>query len=303
MRTPDMEGSTPESNVGPDAEPDAGSDGRGWNSARLDLPAYLDRLGHDGPLDPTAETLRRLHRAHIHAIPFENLDIVLGRPIRVDLPSVQDKLVRRRRGGYCYEHNSLFAAALERLGYEVGALAVRVRMGSDKIRPATHAALRVVAEGRTWLADVGFGGGGLLEPVELKDGAEARQGEWTVRLDREDVAIWVLRSWTPHGWLDVYSFGLDPSYPVDFAVSNHYVSTHPRSPFVARLVVQRYSDRKQVVLTDDTLTVTLSDGTRDSRRVEVAEVATLLTDELGVALDREEVDGILRYAEKNFPAS
>jgi N-hydroxyarylamine O-acetyltransferase len=90
-----------------------------WNSDELDLDAYLDRTGYRGPLDPNAATLRGLHRCHVETIPFENLEIMLGRPVDLDLGSLQAKLVTQRRGGYCYEHNLLFAAVLERLGYAI----------------------------------------------------------------------------------------------------------------------------------------------------------------------------------------
>src|SRR6516164_7620350 len=97
-------------------------------SQNLDLPAYLDRVEYTGPCAPTTAVLQALHLAHVTHIPFENLDIQLGRPIRLDLESLQAKLVRARRGGYCFEHNTLFAAVLERLGFGVTRLAARVRL-------------------------------------------------------------------------------------------------------------------------------------------------------------------------------
>ncbi len=96
-----------------------------WRSEQLDVDAYLERVGYDGDLKPTAETLRGLHRAHVAAIPFENLDIVLGRGISLEMDAMQDKLIRRDRGGYCYEHNLLFAALLERIGFAVSRLTAR----------------------------------------------------------------------------------------------------------------------------------------------------------------------------------
>ncbi|MGZ5214282.1 MAG: arylamine N-acetyltransferase family protein, partial [Actinomycetota bacterium] len=101
----------------------------------LDLEAYLARIGHTGDLGPTIDTLTALHREHVLSIPFENLDILLGRPIRLDLESLQAKLVQRRRGGYCFEQNSLFAAVLEHLGFDIVRLAARVRMGDDRSTP------------------------------------------------------------------------------------------------------------------------------------------------------------------------
>ena len=155
-----------------------------WGADRLDLSAYLHRIGYDRPLDATAETLRALHQAHVATIPFENLDVVFGNAVHVDMDSLQGKLVLRSRGGYCFEHNLLFAAVLDQAGFRVTRLAGRVHMGTDRPRPRTHMLLRVEADGKEWLADVGFGGEGLLEPLPLADGATARQGDWTYRLER-----------------------------------------------------------------------------------------------------------------------
>jgi len=150
----------------------------------LDLDAYLRRGGYSGARDPTAAVLEALHRAHAAAIPFENLDILLGRPIRLDLESLQEKLVRSRRGGYCFEQNLLFASVLEALGFRVTRLAARVRYRTSLILPRTHMTLLVDVEGAGRLADVGFGAEGLLAPVPF-GGAEARQGAWTYRIAEE----------------------------------------------------------------------------------------------------------------------
>lgn len=132
-----------------------------WNGAEIDLDAYLARIGYDGERAPTVAALRALVAAHTTSIPFENLEAVLGRPVPLDVASLQDKLVRRRRGGYCYENVGLFAAALERFGFGVTGLSGRVTMGSGGLRPATHALLRVTTDDddRVWIVDVGFGAG------------------------------------------------------------------------------------------------------------------------------------------------
>jgi hypothetical protein len=123
----------------------------------IDLDAYFTRIGYAGVRRPIMETLRALHLAHATHIPFENLDVLLGRRILLDLESLQTKLVRGRRGGYCFEQNALFAAVLERLGFTVTRLAARVRMGVTRVLPRTHVALAVDVDGGSWLADVGFG--------------------------------------------------------------------------------------------------------------------------------------------------
>ena len=138
------------------------------DSLQFDLPAYLARVAFQKAPRPDAATLRALHQAHIAAIPFENLDIPLGRGIRIDLGSIQAKLVRTRRGGYCFEQNALFAAALEEIGFPVTRLSARVRSGGAMLLPRTHMLLKVEADGIARICDVGFGGWGLLEPIPLR---------------------------------------------------------------------------------------------------------------------------------------
>src|SRR5690349_12744847 len=134
----------------------------------LDLSAYAARIGYNGDFHPSLETLRVLHLAHATHIPFENLDILLGRPIRLDLDSLIRKLIDDRRGGYCFEHNALFAAVLEASGFRVRRLSARVRAGAQGVRPRLHMLLMAEADGEPWLADVGFGADGLLHPLPLR---------------------------------------------------------------------------------------------------------------------------------------
>lgn len=270
--------------------------GFGWDGEVLDLDAYLARTGFRGDLAPTVETLRALHYAHVTSIPFENLEIVLGRGIPLDLPALQDKMVRRQRGGYCYEHVRLFAAALERLGFGVTGLASRVRMATGRLRPATHALLRVeTAEtadtGRVWLSDIGFGQSPLV-PIELLDGAEASRGGWHHRLERETPALgpegWVLHVLHQDGWFDLHGFTLDPHYAIDFEVINHYVSTHPRSPFVGRLYVQRVRPEIRHELDGTTLTEHRPGGSVQARALEPDEVPKALDEVFGIVPDADD---------------
>ena len=203
----------------------------------FDLPAYLERIGYAGSLAPERATLDALHLAHATAIPFENLDILLGRSIRLDLASLQAKLVAGRRGGYCFEQNALFAAALEQIGFAVTRLAARVRFRTDRVLPRTHMTLLVEVDGARVLADVGFGADGLLLPVSL-DGAEARQFAWTYRI-AADRGVTVLQTRDDGAWEDLYAFTLEPQLPVDYEIANHYTSTHPASRFVQALTAQR----------------------------------------------------------------
>ncbi len=203
----------------------------------LDLAAYARRIEHQGELTPTLETLQALHLAHATHIPFENLDVLLRRPIRLDLDSLWAKLVVGGRGGYCFEQNALFAAVLEKIGFRVTRLAARVRMGAAQVRPRSHMLLAVNLDGKNWLADVGFGAEVFLHPIPLASGAVTPQFGWKYRVIAEGPAH-VLQSLRPDGWLDLYSFTLEEQYAVDYEVSNYFTSTNPNSPFVNTLLVQ-----------------------------------------------------------------
>jgi N-hydroxyarylamine O-acetyltransferase len=258
-----------------------------WHGELLDLDTYLARIGVEGALPPTSETLRTLIRAHALAIPFENLEIVLGRPVPLELEQLQAKMVRSARGGYCYEHVTLFAAVLERLGFGVTGLSARVRMGTGLLRPATHALLLVAAADGRWICDVGFGYG-LLEPLAFADGAETTREKWIFRLARGGEGEWLLYAREPAGLLDLHSFTLDPRYGVDYVVLNHYVSTHPRSPFVGRLMAQCVRPEVRHVLDDTTLTSTRTDGSAETVTLEPGEVPKALEEVFGIVLNGED---------------
>jgi N-hydroxyarylamine O-acetyltransferase len=251
----------------------------------LDLDAYLARIDLPGTHAPTLATLRSLHLAHVTHIPFENLDILLGLPIRIDLDSVQAKLVAGRRGGYCFEQNTLFASALRAIGFEVTLLAARVRMGATRVLPRTHMVLKVTAEGADWLADVGFGAAGLLFPVRFGESPEATQFAWSYRLARSEGA-WVLQSLRERIWSDLYAFTLEPQLAVDFEVANHYVSTHPQSRFVRRLTVQQVTPEERYALVDRELAIERPAGIEHRSFADDDALLELLEGTFGLAFPR-----------------
>ncbi|HEY4361641.1 MAG TPA: arylamine N-acetyltransferase [Bryobacteraceae bacterium] len=205
----------------------------------LDLPRYGARIGYSGGWSVDLKTLRNVHLAHATSIPFENLDVLLGRPVRLDLQSLWAKLVEGGRGGYCFEQNALLAAVLEEVGFRVTRLAARVRMGATGVRPRSHMLLAVEAEGEEWIADVGFGGMGLLRPIRLRGGEVEECLGWRHRVAVEG-DLNVLQAAGPTGdWVDQYAFTLEPQYPVDYEVSNHFTSTYPESIFRKMLMVQK----------------------------------------------------------------
>ncbi len=207
-----------------------------WAVNQLDLYAYLARIGYQGNAQPNLTTLRALHRAHIATIPFENLDVLLGRAVSVDLADIELKLVYRRRGGYCYEQNLLMAAALERLGYRVNRFLARVGDPDDGPRPRSHLVLTVELDGQAWLVDVGFGSG-LLEPLSLEQAGAVSQGVWTFDISRDSTGAWQLRELRGGKWTTRYIFREEPVHLVDVEGANFITSHSPQSPFVQRPIL------------------------------------------------------------------
>ncbi|WP_067655444.1 arylamine N-acetyltransferase family protein [Nocardia harenae] len=260
-----------------------------WRGAELDLDAYLTRIGYDGERAPAEATLHALVRAHTTAIPFENLETLLGRPVPLDPESLQRKLIHSPRGGWCYENAVLFAAALERIGFDFTALAGRVTMGAAgpveiPTRPATHAllAVRVPESEHPLIADVGFGAGPLAA-YPLTERGEFALGDWRFRLERLAEG-WVLHQFARDGWVDRYTFTEAPQYPIDFEVANHYVATSPHSPFTRRVFAQRFHPDAHHILDATTWTTEHPDGRAESRELEPDELPKVLADVFDIEL-------------------
>ncbi len=179
--------------------------------------------------------------------PFENLDILLGVPIRLDFASLQAKLVTGRRGGYCFEQNALFAAALERARLRRHSPRRARASGQRRVRPRTHMTLAVDVDGKRVLADVGFGAYGLLLPVAFDDGRRARQYAWTYRIVDEGGAS-LLQSTCGDAWEDLYTFSDEPQHAVDYELANYYTSTHPESRFTQTLTAQQVGPEVRRIL-------------------------------------------------------
>lgn len=248
----------------------------------MNLDAYLRRIDYAGPLAPTAATLAGLHLAHATHIPFENLDILLGRPITLAVDAVERKLVADCRGGYCFEQNLLFATALEQLGFPVTRLMARVRYRTEAILPRTHMTLLVEADGARWIGDVGFGAEGLLLPVPFGEAAESTQFLWKYRVVPEGDRF-VMQSFRAGAWIDMYVFTLEPQHPIDFEVANHYTSTHPSSRFVQTLAVQRGGPEARLILRNRELTIDRGDVTDARVIADHDELLRVLADSFGLS--------------------
>lgn len=236
----------------------------------LDLDRYAARVGLPRLPAPTEEGLFSLHAAQALAIPFENFDVLLGREIRLDPDSLVDKLVARRRGGYCFELNGLMRAVLDACGFDAIPLLGRVVFMADPkdgVRPRTHQVTLVRVTGREFLVDVGFGGPTPRLPIPFETGVVHDVGGERFRLSEvgERGALLgaeggvVLAHETREGWRDLYVLTRERAHPIDFVVSNHYTSTHPRSHF-------RGGPRVARVLADGRLTMTADHVTRTTSR-------------------------------------
>jgi N-hydroxyarylamine O-acetyltransferase len=252
----------------------------------LNLDAYFDRIGYAGVREPTLEVLRSLHSLHPAAIPFENLDPLLGRPVRLDLASLEAKLVGEKRGGYCFEQNGLLRGALETLGFAVTPLIARVvwmRAADQPLGPRNHMLLRVDIDGEPWIADVGFGGQIASAPLRLAPDIEQKTPEATFRFVRVNEAF-ELETLLPTGWTALHRFTLERAEQADYEVGNWFTSTHPDVIFTHNLLAQHLTPEMRTSLFNTKLTRRRPDG--DAEVVELAnpeELARAMVEELGMA--------------------
>ena len=223
---------------------------------------YLARIGFAAPLATDLATLAALQSAHVGAIPFEGFDPLFARPVKLDIASVQAKLVGSRRGGYCFEHNTLFKAALEAIGFHVTGLGARVRWMSPPdapLGPREHMLLKVDLPQGTFIVDVGFGACVLETPLRLAPGAEQATAMGTFKLTEADGLYW-LHARQPEGWRVMYAFDLTPQIPADYALANWYTSTNPAAPFLHMLIVERLTPDKRYKLINTRFAVEARDG-------------------------------------------
>jgi len=248
--------------------------------------AYLNRIQYRGNFSPTLDALSDLLLAHTRNIPFENLDVLLGRPIKLDIDSVQDKLVHHKRGGYCFEHGTLFAAALERIGFQFERHTARATLFVPRSEaPRTHMFLTVfLPEGR-FAVDPGFGALAARFPVPVPDGDESElQGDVPSHRLVQDGIYKVLRVQTDGKTTDVWSSNFEPDNLVDFVLGSHYTSTHPNSPFVQRIILRSFSGDKIVSAVNRDVKIRSNGETQSFQLADRSELRALLVDHFGFDL-------------------
>jgi N-hydroxyarylamine O-acetyltransferase len=250
----------------------------------INLDAYLARIDWQGEKAPTYKTLASVLDAHIAHIPFENLDVLLGRTIRLDVSGLQSKLVDARRGGYCFEHASLMAAALEALGFAVGRHVARVVLFQPADKAARdHMFLTIAADGGRFVVDPGFGPFAARSPVPM-DGTATPEGH---RMTREG-DVWVLhgrrRGAEFNGWV---SFMQDDN-PVDFEMANHFKATHPASVFRQLIMASSVTPRGRVSVMNRDVTWTTGGVETETQLSDRRELRALLAEHFGFDLPEAE---------------
>jgi N-hydroxyarylamine O-acetyltransferase len=251
------------------------------------LDSYCARIGYNGEHTPTLDTLRALHGAHVQAIPFENLDPLLHITPKLDAMSLEAKLVQKRRGGYCFEHNLLFRHVLETIGFRVTSLAARVLWNgtAEVVTPKSHMLLRVDLADGPYIADVGFGNLTLTAPLRLVSGVVQSTPHESFRLIAAEAGLYRTDVEIGPHWKPLYRFDLHEQYLIDYEVTNWYLSTNPRSRFMTDLIAARADRDCRYALRNADFAVHYPGGSTERRTLTtVSELKDVLTGPLGLSL-------------------
>ncbi|WP_206956420.1 arylamine N-acetyltransferase family protein [Trinickia acidisoli] len=247
------------------------------------LTDYLHRIDYTGTPKADIETVARIMRRHLFSVPFENLDVQAGKIVSLVPEEIVEKIVHRKRGGYCYEVNGLFAMALESLGIPYRLAAARPMIYPAR-RPRTHMVVVVTLDGERWLCDLGFGSYGIRAPMRLSDlDVEIVQDNDTFMLSLGDDGFYLLRAKVDGEWANQYAFDLSTQEWVDFVPANHLNSTHPDSIFVQKIVAVLMTEAGRKILGGDSFKI-VANGHTDKRTVAPGEVADLLAREFGLSI-------------------
>jgi N-hydroxyarylamine O-acetyltransferase len=265
--------------------------------SKVDIDAYFERIGFAGSIAPTLETLQQLHALHPAVIPFENLDPLLGVPVRLELANLQQKLLFEKRGGYCLEQNLLFKAMLEDLDFPVRGLGARVLLGQEEGAdiPIDHMVLAVDVGGATYLCDVGFGGMTPTSPLRLRAEVEQETPHEPYRLVG-GTPDWRLETRIGDEWRALYSFDMTEKRFEDYQAVNDLVSSSPR--FRDNLIVARTEKGRRLALRNGRLNTHVIGAPSETRMLgTAAEVRDVLTNVFGIALPQnEKLDSVIEAA-------
>jgi N-hydroxyarylamine O-acetyltransferase len=243
---------------------------------------YLNRINYHGSIAPTADTLRQLHVAHLLSVPFENLSIHSGEPIVLEDNALFEKIVLRRRGGFCYELNGLFAALLRALGFHVTMLSAGVANVAGQFGPEFDHMALLVTHSERWLADVGFGDL-FVEPLLMDKRVEQTQGQQAYRIDEsDDGRLILMRFGEGTEWQAQYRFNLEPHEYADFGAMCRYHQTSPESSFTRRRICTRATERGRVTLSDMQFITTIGRDRHERELGNASEYAGVLRQQFGI---------------------
>jgi len=250
----------------------------------FDLDAYCARINYKGSRDVSAQTLKALHFAHAHNVPFENLDIHLGKPISLEPTALFSKIVTHKRGGYCYEVNSFFTMVLRAFGFRVQGLLARVLYGFSDFRPRSHQLLLVTVDDEHWIGDVGFGSCCLREPLRLTPGVLNEQGPDSFRLRAEPGPTYILEAFLAGRWQDLYAFTLEPFDLVDYEPFNYWNSTSPQVRWTQQKICTIPTADGRMVAVDREFKIHSRDSTQTILAGTHEEYLKLLREYFGLAI-------------------
>lgn len=253
----------------------------------VDLDRYLARLGISERPAPSADSLRRLHVAHLAAFPFHNLTIQRNEVVDIDIDAITRRFLTNGGGGYCFEQNTLLGNALRDLGFDVTTLLGRVGIAGNKA--LNHMLLRVDVDGESWIADVGFGGEGPLDPIPLRDGVRVTQDGIDFSL-RRDAHHWILSMHYGDVTEELYEFSGAPHTSGDVEIVNYYTSMHPTSIFRRTLTIQRVTPEERLILRPKVVT-RYRNGVREDTPIEPSQVRAFARELFGIELG----DGTLLF--------
>ena len=228
----------------------------------FDLDSYYARINYTGPREVSVAALKGLHFAHVHNVPFENLDIHLGKPVSLEPDDLFAKIVTHKRGGYCYEVNSFFTMVLHAFGFQAHGLLARVLYSFSDFRPRSHQLLLVTVDDEHWIADVGFGSCCLREPLRLTAGVVNEQGPDSFRLRAEPGPTYILEAYLTGRWQDLYAFTLEPFDLVDYEPFNYWNSTSPHVRWTQQKVCTIPTQDGRVVAVDREFKIHSRQGTQ-----------------------------------------
>ncbi|HMJ25762.1 MAG TPA: arylamine N-acetyltransferase [Pyrinomonadaceae bacterium] len=252
-------------------------------TARMDIKAYLERITYTGPIAVSAEVLRLLQSAHLRAVPFENLSIHCGEPILLNDEALFEKIVRRRRGGFCYELNGLFAALLRGLGFEVAMLSAQVANAEGVFGPEFDHMTLVVTLAEKWLVDVGFGDS-FLEPLLINKDGEQTQGNRAYRILHQAEKLVLAQRSNGDEWQPQYRFNMKPHQYPDYQEMCRYHQTSERSHFTRARICSRATAEGRISLSDLRFIETAGGEKRERLLTNEEEYATILREQFGIVL-------------------